>query len=192
MNPMTAVLEGVDDDVTASCAQALELAGFRLQFDGPHDDVSALVVNPGLYRPQPNLTIDRPAADLLNLVAAHGLSESRNPASVVVINARDSLGSAIRPRVAAASGALVSTARSLALALAPRRVTVNMVMVNHSEQGEQNSASAAEPHALLHHKVTTDDVGRAVAFFADPRSRYVTGQIFYVDGGSSLLSNHSM
>ena len=32
------------------------------------------------------------------------------------------------------------------------------------------------------------DIGQAVAFFASPRARYITGQVLVVDGGVSILS----
>jgi NAD(P)-dependent dehydrogenase (short-subunit alcohol dehydrogenase family) len=34
----------------------------------------------------------------------------------------------------------------------------------------------------------SDDVARAVLFFADPQNSFVTGQVLYVCGGSSLAS----
>jgi NAD(P)-dependent dehydrogenase (short-subunit alcohol dehydrogenase family) len=34
----------------------------------------------------------------------------------------------------------------------------------------------------------SDDVARAVSFFADPQNSFVTGQVLYVCGGSSVAS----
>ncbi len=104
--------------------------------------------------------------------------------AIVVVTSRDTLGAGDRPEIAAAAGALVSAARSLALHYAEFGVTVNVVA------GPPSVVDA--PPVLLPDPVTASDVAEAVAFFADPRSRYITGQLMFVCGGSSLLSSLSV
>lgn len=103
---------------------------------------------------------------------------------IVVVGSRDQLGSAPRVEAAAIAGGLASVVRSLALQLAPAQVRVNLVA--------PSDPTAEDVQGLLPQPVTTGDVAATVAFLADPRSSYITGQILYVCGGSSLLSSLSV
>ncbi|MEV0287925.1 SDR family oxidoreductase [Kribbella sp. NPDC050820] len=189
-----AVLHGVDDDISAACFSQLTATGFEVLRDQPATTtIDALVFNPGLYEDTTASTDPLPrACQLEPLVDAHRQQLiSAGGGAVVVIAARDWLGAAPRIRLAAAAGALVAAARSLALSMAPAGVTVNVVVPNFSGPPPANEVPT-EPRRLTPHKITSVDIANAVAFFADARSRYITGQVFYVDGGSSLLSSLSV
>ncbi|MFF1963260.1 hypothetical protein ACFVW5_06495 [Streptomyces sp. NPDC058232] len=177
---LTAVLSPGESPVIAATASRLIAAGWRtVPGDSP---VDAVIFDPGLLD---GSVPDNPAEQLL------GLTEDLLPrlrhrkdggAAIVVIGSRDQLGWGARPALAAAAGALASVTRSLALDLAPRGVSVNLVAGVHSGD---------EPRGLLPDAVSAADIAEAVAFFADPRSRYITGQLMFCSGGSHLLSSMS-
>ncbi|WP_067650862.1 SDR family oxidoreductase [Nocardia harenae] len=104
--------------------------------------------------------------------------------AIVVIGSRDQLGSAQRAEAAAIAGALASAVRSLALELAPRQVRVNLIA--------PGDPAADDVRGLLPEPVATEDVAATAAFLADPRSSYITGQVLFCCGGSSLLSSLSV
>jgi NAD(P)-dependent dehydrogenase (short-subunit alcohol dehydrogenase family) len=176
----TVVLSPNESPIIAATAERLLSAGWRIHLgDSP---VDAVVFDPGLldgsYHGDP--------AEQFLLMVEGILPDLRNSedggASIVVIGSRDQLGWAGRAAEAAAAGALASVTRSLALALAPHGVSVNLVAGAHASD---------EPRALLPDAVTPADIAETVAFLVDPRSRYVTGQLLFCTGGSHLLSSMS-
>ncbi|MEU1802720.1 SDR family oxidoreductase [Streptomyces sp. NPDC019937] len=104
--------------------------------------------------------------------------------AIVVVGSRDQLGSGKRAEAAAVAGALASVVRSLALELAPAQVRVNLVA--------PFDPSVEDVRSLLPTPVAVEDVAATVAFLADPRSSYITGQILFCCGGASLLSSLSV
>ena len=175
-----ALLAPIRTPVTAAVADLLRADGWTVvsTTDRP---VDALVVDPGLLD-------DGPVRD-----AAHGLLDlvERTPfpsrddggAAVVVVGSRDQLGWGERPELAAEAAAVFGATRSLALRLAPRGITVNLVAGRPAGDG---------PAELLPEPVTPADVAATVAFLAHPRSRYVTGQLVFCDAGAALLSSLSV
>jgi NAD(P)-dependent dehydrogenase (short-subunit alcohol dehydrogenase family) len=113
--------------------------------------------------------------------------------SVVLLSSRDALGTPDDPLRAAMAAAVIALGRSLALTHAPAAVTVNTV-VGPSRPGSASPAGTARafnPVALLPEQPSAGDVASAVAFFADARSNYITGQTLFVCGGADLLSSPS-
>ena len=113
---------------------------------------------------------------------------------IVVIGSIHS--TATYPRVtayAASKGALNAMTRAMALDLAPYRIRVNCVAPGavHVDKFHQ-VIPGYDPH-MFDHEIPTgfigqpEDIGSAVAFLASQEARYVTGQILYVDGGTSAL-----
>ncbi|GHF18667.1 hypothetical protein GCM10017786_60530 [Amycolatopsis deserti] len=172
----TAILIG-DSAAIAATRDRLTSAGW--DFDGA--EVDAVVFDPGLFDGK---VTGNPAEDLRRLareLLPRLRSAADGGAAIVAIGSRDQLGWADRPAIAAAAGALAAMVRSLALELASRGVTVNLV-----------AGGTTEPGPLLPTTVTPADIAETVAFFADPRSRYITGQVLFCCGGSSLLSSLSV
>ncbi|ONI74344.1 hypothetical protein BWI15_13590 [Kribbella sp. ALI-6-A] len=193
-----AIVTGADSPVAAAIASRLRSSGWRVERATgtpvvPKAPISGLVYEPGLLASadgaRPGQIVDQ-LFDLVESVRPRLPTSSEGGARIVVVSSRDGLGWADRPHAAAASGALVAAARSLALQLAPAGVTVNVVAAVPPEAG--TSRAAAEPSELTPDAVTAEDIARTVAFFLDDRSGYITGQVLYCCGGASLLSSLSV
>jgi len=97
---------------------------------------------------------------------------------------------------AAAKAGMLGMARTWALELAPEGITVNVVapgpirtdmFYDVVQQGsdKEKALAASVPVRRLGQSA---DVARAVTFFADPAHSFVTGQVLYVCGGTSVGS----
>lgn len=83
--------------------------------------------------------------------------------------------------------------RAMALEMGPHGIAVNAVApgsMTVTAGDDKNHPLGAQTVRLLDHVPlgrlgTFDDIARTVLFFADPASRYVTGQVLCVDGGWS-------
>lgn len=85
----------------------------------------------------------------------------------------------------AAKAAVVQFARSLALEVAPHRITVNVIapgLIHHPHSHQQSQARllGRVPAGRLG---TVDDVVGAVRYLLSPEAAYATGQVLTVDGG---------
>ncbi len=167
-------------------------------------DVTTVVHNAGVIRPA--LVADVKLDDLdalveLHLGAAIRLVQAALPAMraagfgrVVLVSSRAALGLATRTVYAATKAGLVGMARTWALELAGDGITVNVVapgpvktrmfheVVEAGSERELRIA-AGIPVGRIGEAA---DVARAVSFFADPLNGFVTGQVLYVCGGTSV------
>ena len=113
---------------------------------------------------------------------------------VVLMSSRGALGLATRTNYSATKAGMIGMARTWALELAPKGITVNVVAPGPiqtpmfydvvpagSERGQKLAANI--PVGRIGRP---DDVTRAVMFFADPANSFVTGQTLYVCGGASV------
>jgi NAD(P)-dependent dehydrogenase (short-subunit alcohol dehydrogenase family) len=91
---------------------------------------------------------------------------------------------------------MLGMARTWALELAPEGITVNVVAPGpirtdmfHDVIPAGSEKERAVANAIPVKRVgEVGDVARAVAFFVDPANSFVTGQVLYVCGGSSVGS----
>jgi NAD(P)-dependent dehydrogenase (short-subunit alcohol dehydrogenase family) len=96
-----------------------------------------------------------------------------------------------------AKAAMESVVRYLAVALAPRGITVNAVSPGWIEDSVLNSLPAPAQDALrrwhrggwtpMGRLGTPADIGNAVALLCAPESGWITGQVIRADGGASLM-----
>lgn len=91
----------------------------------------------------------------------------------------------------ASKGAIVALTRSMALDLAPHRITVNAVGPGliDSPLLERNAPlrkKAFLEHVPLGYIGGPEEQANAVLFFASDSARWITGQTLYVDGGVQL------
>jgi NAD(P)-dependent dehydrogenase (short-subunit alcohol dehydrogenase family) len=97
----------------------------------------------------------------------------------------------------AAKSALESLARYMAVALAPRGITVNLISPGWIDDSVLNTLPAEVVDLIRRHHAsgwtpmrrlgTPADVGNAVALFCSIDADWITGQLVAVDGGMSLM-----
>jgi NAD(P)-dependent dehydrogenase (short-subunit alcohol dehydrogenase family) len=92
---------------------------------------------------------------------------------------------------AATKGGLNAMTRQLALELAPYHINVNCVAPGATHVDKfYDVIPNYDPH-MMDHEIPVgfqgqpEDIGAAVAFFVSDTARYVTGQVLFVDGGTS-------
>jgi 3-oxoacyl-[acyl-carrier protein] reductase len=108
-----------------------------------------------------------------------------NLASVAAIR-----GSAGQVNYAASKAAIVALTRSLALELARRNVRVNavapgFVSTDMTSALTPEQVETAVGHVPLGRMGTPEEIAPMVRFLCGPGGRYITGQLFVVDGGLS-------
>ena len=128
--------------------------------------------------------------------AALPAMKARRFGRVVLLSSRAALGLPTRTAYAATKAGMLGMARTWALELAPEGITVNVVapgpirtdmFYDVVEKGSDRERQLAESIPVRRLGVA-DDVARAVSFFVDPDNGFVTGQVLYVCGGTSVGS----
>jgi NAD(P)-dependent dehydrogenase (short-subunit alcohol dehydrogenase family) len=168
--------------------------------------VTTVVHNAGVIRPA--LLADVKLQDFaalvnLHLAAAITLTQAALPAMkaagfgrVVLVSSRAVLGLATRTSYSATKAGMLGMARTWALELAPLGITVNVVAPGPIQtanfHGIVPEGSPQVERIIQGIPVKRlgqpDDVARAVMFFADREAGFVTGQVLYVCGGTSVGS----
>lgn len=169
-------------------------------------EVTTVVHNAGVIRAA--LLADVKLSDLDALVDLHlgcaiQLVQAALPAMrarqfgrVVLLSSRAALGLQTRTSYSATKAGMLGMARTWALELAPEGITVNVVapgpirtdmFYDVVEQGSAREAALAAS-VPVRRLGESADVARAVSFFAEPANSFVTGQVLYVCGGTSVGS----
>jgi 3-oxoacyl-[acyl-carrier protein] reductase len=195
-------LHSVEVDLTDAHATEQAAAGVAKQFA-----VGTVVHNAGAIRP--NLLADVPQKDLHDLTQLHlgaallimqavlpGMRK-RKCGRVVLISSRAALGLQTRTVYAATKAGMIGMARTWALELAPFGITVNVIApgpIGDTEMFREVIPAGDAREAAIAKSIpvgrlgTSEDVARAVMFFADPTNSFITGQLLYVCGGASIAS----
>jgi 3-oxoacyl-[acyl-carrier protein] reductase len=186
-------------DAAATRSAALELAA-----EAP---ATTIVHCAGAVREKP--VEDTTVADLtalanLHLSAALSLVQANLPAMkaahhgrIVLISTRAVLGLAKRTAYSSTKAGMSGLTRTWALELAPYGVTVNAVApgpIAETAMFEEIIPPGSPKMTTAVRQIpagrfgTPVDVARAVLFFADAESSFITGQILFVCGGTSVGS----
>jgi len=195
-------LHAVEVDLTDGRATEQAAASLAKEYA-----ISCVIHNAGIVRP--NLLPDVRQEDLHDLTQLHlgaaillaqaalpGMRE-RNFGRIVLISSRAALGLQTRTAYSATKAGMIGMARTWALELAPFGITVNVVAPGPIQDTDMFRAVmpvGGEREAALARAIPvrrlgrSDDVARAVMFFAAPESSFITGQLLYVCGGASVSS----
>jgi 3-oxoacyl-[acyl-carrier protein] reductase len=169
-------------------------------------EITTVVHNAGVIKPA--LLEDAELDDLDMLVDLHlgcaiQVVQAALPAMraqrfgrVILLSSRAALGLATRTNYAATKAGMLGMARTWALELGADGITVNVVapgpirtdmfydVVEKGSEKERQLALSVPVRRLGE----AADVARAVAFFADAQNGFITGQVLYVCGGTSVGS----
>jgi 3-oxoacyl-[acyl-carrier protein] reductase len=195
-------LHDVEVDLTDASATQQAAASVAKQFA-----VGTVIHNAGAIRA--NLLPDVKQKDLHDLTQLHlgaailivqavlpGMRE-RTFGRIVLLSSRAALGLQTRTVYSATKAGMVGMARTWALELAPSGITVNVVApgpIADTEMFREVIPAGSERESALAKAIPVgrlgrgEDVARAVMFFADPENSFVTGQLLYVCGGTSVAS----
>jgi 3-oxoacyl-[acyl-carrier protein] reductase len=124
----------------------------------------------------------------LSRAAARIMMKQRSGRIINISSVVGFTGNAGQANYSASKAGLVALTKSLALELAPRKVTVNSVapgfiatdMTAVLDEKVQNNLLARIP---MGHIGQSSDVANAVAFLASDEAAYITGQTIHVNGG---------
>lgn len=164
--------------------------------------VTTIVHNAGVIRPAllPEVQLqDLEALVNLHLAAAITLVQAALPAMkaarhgrIVLVSSRAVLGLPTRTSYSATKAGMLGMARTWALELAPHGITVNVVAPGPIETDNFYSVVPRDGAKRVTEAIPVkrlgqpDDVARAVLFFAERDAGFVTGQVLYVCGGTSV------
>ena len=100
-------------------------------------------------------------------------------------------GNAGQVTYAASKAGIIGMTKAAAKELAPRGITVNAVAPGFIDTAMTDALPDSAKEAILSRIASgafgaPEDVANAVAFFAQPESEYITGQVLCIDGGMSL------
>jgi len=167
--------------------------------------VSHLIHNAGVIRP--NLIEQAEASDIEMLARLHLAAplillkavlpgmKARKHGRVVLMSSRAAQGGVTRSAYSATKAGIIGMVRTWALELAPHGITANAVApgpIGSTEMFHAVIPAGSDKERALAQSIpmgrlgTPEDVANAVLFFASPASSFVTGQVLYVCGGSSV------
>ena len=166
--------------------------------------IDAVVHNAGAILP--NLLPDADPADVLKLAQLHlaapmtltqavlpGMTE-RGFGRVLFITSRASMGMPTRSAYSATKAGVHGMMRTWALELAPKGITVNVIapgpVLTENFWGivpKDGELQAKIADGVPVRRIgTPQDIANAAGFFLDDKAGFVTGQVLYVCGGTSL------
>jgi len=125
------------------------------------------------------------------LFARAALARMQDGSRIVNIASRAYLGARNHIDYVASKGAVVSFTRALAMEVMTRGILVNAVAPGLIDTPLLRALTPERMAAQLALQPTgkagrPEDIAHAVSFLASPRTDFITGQVFFVDGGKSL------
>jgi 3-oxoacyl-[acyl-carrier protein] reductase len=182
----------VPEEITRTVAAVVE----------KHGRIDILVNNAGIARDQLLLRLKREDWDAViatNLTAAYAVTQAvlkpmirqRGGRIVCIGSVVGQAGNAGQANYAASKAGLIGFAKSVALEVASRGVTVNVVAPGMIET-DMTRAITERAHEDWSARIplrrlgTGDDIASAVCFLASDEASYITGQVLAVNGGMYL------
>lgn len=172
---------------------------FHANVEKNYGAVSVLVNNAGISRnnllmrikdPEWNDVIDTNLNSVFRLcrVCVRAMMRQRDGRIINISSVVGAVGNIGQAHYAATKSAVMGFSKSLAMEVATRNVTVNVVapgfidtdMTNELDERVQENLLNNIPMARMG---TVQEVANAVVFLASPHSSYITGTTIFVDGG---------
>ncbi len=164
-----------------------------------HGRIDILVNNDGIARDQLMLRLKREDWDAVlatNLTAAYALTQAalkpmirqRSGRIISISSVVGQAGNAGQANYAASKAGLIGFTKAVALEVASRGITANVVAPGlvETDMTQEIAAKAREQwesNIPLRRLGTPDDVAAAVCFLASDEAAYITGQVLAVNGG---------
>jgi 3-oxoacyl-[acyl-carrier protein] reductase len=190
--------EALSLDVTDAPGAGAAVAGLVER----HGRIDILVNNAGITRDQLLLRLKREDWDAViqtNLTAAFTMTQAvlkpmirqRAGRIVCISSVVGQSGNAGQANYAASKAGLIGSAKAVALEVASRGITVNVVAPGMIETDmtrgiTEEAREGWESRIPLKRLGTPDDVAAAVCFLASDEASYITGQVLAVNGGMYL------
>jgi 3-oxoacyl-[acyl-carrier protein] reductase len=185
-------------DVTDSAAVGAAVSGVLER----HGRIDILVNNAGITRDQLMLRMKRDDWDAVlgtNLTSAFALTQAvlkpmirqRSGRIICISSVVGQSGNAGQANYAASKAGVIGFAKSVALEVASRGITVNvvapgMIETDMTKAITDQAREQWESRIPLQRLGTTDDIASAVCFLASDEASYITGQVLAVNGGMYL------
>lgn len=133
-------------------------------------------------------------ASLIFIQAALPAMREAGFGRIVMLSSRAALGKPNRVVYSATKAGMIGMARTLAMELGKDGITVNSVapgpiateLFMSSNPPEAESTKKIIASTVMGRLGTPEDVARAAGFFLDEKNGFVTGQVMYVCGGTTL------
>jgi len=157
-----------------------------------------LINNAGIWKPEPLDTLDIEIQKTVwetNVIGTLNCTKYALPIleqsdSSCIINLTSAASRTNSPGLgmyAASKAAVETLTRQWSLELAPIRVNAvgpGMVITEGTASNYEGKALEIRSNAVPMKRVgDTNDIAQVVSFLASPKSRYITGQVIFVDGG---------
>ena len=187
--------EGIALDVTEHAAAEKALAGVLER----HGRIDILVNNAGIARDQLMLRLKREDWDAVlstNLTAAFALTQAalkpmirqRAGRIISISSVVGQAGNAGQANYAASKAGLIGFTKAVALEVASRGITANVVApglveTDMTREIADKAREQWESKIPLRRLGTPEDIAAAVCFLASDEASYITGQVLAVNGG---------